>query len=103
MKRALNIVYVFVLLNALIANGLVSGCASTPDLKIWQTRVNGWVPVGTSKDEAYRVLNSQGFDCTVLSTSMTGEKFIGSCKVVLEIYFENGRVRSPPKTSIQNS
>ena len=49
----------------LLALVLLTGCASTDDEKFGQ-EVQKWVPLGTSAKEAQRIMESHGFDCSVL-------------------------------------
>ena len=49
----------------LLVIALLTGCASTDDVK-FDEQVRKWVPLGTSADEAKRIMESHGFECTLL-------------------------------------
>ena len=55
---------------AALAGGLVSGCVSF-DQSQFESRIHGWVPLGTTEEKAEKIMKHHGYDCHLISQGST--------------------------------
>jgi hypothetical protein len=85
--------------------GFCQGCFFLPKSPVddkWEARVRQWLPVGTSKDEAVKIMTHHGFKCEFFlydKDSLGCHKLLLSGDLDVFIHFHDGKVDGTPSAT----
>ena len=69
----------------------------------WQNRVNEWVPVGTSQEEASRIIERHGFDVVIRNTAyLNYDKRTEGYVISVSLQFRDGKLVFQPETIVSS-
>lgn len=70
----------------------------------WQSRVNGWLPVGTPQADIVRIMKKHGFDTTYEhKDSMAFSMDTSMNWIWVYLNLMNGKLAAPPTTIVSRS
>ena len=78
---------------------LSTGCASIESSQQkWSAQIAQWLPIGTTREDALRIMKQNGFECLNLNKDVICEKQLGfgGKKVNVSFDIENGQIRYAP-------
>ncbi len=78
---------------------LCKGCASIESSQQkWSAQIAQWLPIGTTREDALRIMKQNGFECLNLNKDVLCEKQLGfgGKKVNVSFDIENNKIAHAP-------